>query len=251
MLKRRIIPTLLFKDFTLVKGINFNSWRRVGSIMQAVRIYSIREVDELVLLDISATNKNTKIDLELVNEVANECFMPLTFGGGINSLNDISNLLKAGADKVCINTSATNNLKFISDASKMFGSQCIVASVDYKVENNQKIIYSNSGLKKTNLNFEKYLKELEISGAGEILLTSIDKDGTMTGYDNDTIIKACNALTIPIIASGGAGEYENTLKLIQKCNISALAAASIYHFTKKTPIELKRYLSKNNIPVRL
>ena len=132
MLKKRIIPTLLFKNNKLVKGINFNSWRTVGSVMQSVRIYKMRKVDELILLDISATNLNKKIDLDLINEVANECFMPLTFGGGVKTIEDISNILKSGADKVCINTASINNLKFIKEACKIFGSQAIVISVDYK-----------------------------------------------------------------------------------------------------------------------
>ena len=129
MLKLRIIPTLLFNDLKLVKGVSFDSWRSVGSIMQSVRLYNIRKVDELIFLDISATNNKNKIDLELVNEVANECFMPLTFGGGIKTIDDISNLLKAGADKVCINSEATINLEFVKKACKIFGSQCIVISI--------------------------------------------------------------------------------------------------------------------------
>jgi len=145
MHKLRIIPTLLFKNLKLVKGINFKSWRTIGSIMQAVRIYNLRQVDELILLDVYATNNNKKVDLEMVNEIANECFMPLTFGGGINTIEDISNLLKTGADKVSINTSATKNLRFINKACKTFGGQSIVASVDYKKEGNDIIVYSNSG----------------------------------------------------------------------------------------------------------
>ena len=251
MLKKRIIPTLLFKNNKLVKGINFNSWRTVGSIMQAVRIYKMRKVDELILLDISATNLNKKIDLDLINEVANECFMPLTFGGGIKNLEDISNILKSGADKVCINTAATNNLKFIKDACRVFGSQAIIVSVDYKKNKNNLDIWSNSGQIKTNLIFEDYLKDLENIGVGEIILTSIDRDGTMTGYDIDTLKKINKFLNIPVIAAGGAGDFENMFDLLKTTNISALAAASIYHFTKKTPLDVKKYLKEKKIPVRL
>lgn len=251
MLKKRIIPTLLFKNNKLVKGINFNSWRTVGSIMQAVRIYKMRKVDELILLDISATNLNKKIDLDLINEVANECFMPLTFGGGIKNLEDISNILKSGADKVCINTAATNNLKFIKDACRVFGSQAIIVSVDYKKNKNNLDIWSNSGQIKTNLIIEDYLKNLENIGVGEIILTSIDRDGTMTGYDIDTLKKINKFLNIPVIAAGGAGDFENMFDLLKTTNISALAAASIYHFTKKTPLDVKKYLKEKKIPVRL
>ena len=251
MLKKRIIPTLLFKNNKLVKGINFNSWRTVGSIMQAVRIYKMRKVDELILLDISATNLNKKIDLDLINEVANECFMPLTFGGGIKNLEDISNILKSGADKVCINTAATNNLKFIKNACRVFGSQAIIVSVDYKKNKNNLDIWSNSGQIKTNLIIEDYLKNLENIGVGEIILTSIDRDGTMTGYDIDTLKKINKFLNIPVIAAGGAGDFENMFDLLKTTNISALAAASIYHFTKKNPLDVKKYLKEKKIPVRL
>ncbi len=251
MLKKRIIPTLLFNNLKLVKGINFKSWRTAGSIMQAVRIYNIREVDELILLDIAATNSKKKVDLELVNEIANECFMPLTFGGGINSIKDISDLLKAGADKVCINTAACENYNFIFEACKTFGNQAIVASVDYKSGKNENIIFSKSGTNKTNLKFNSHLLELQKIGVGEIILTSIDKDGTMDGYDINTLKLATSLLKIPIIASGGAGSFENMLKTIEEANVSAIAAASIYHFTKNTPLDVKKYLNKKNIPVRL
>lgn len=252
MLKKRIIPTLLFNNNKLVKGIKFNSWRTVGSIMQAVRVYRIRKVDELILLDISATDSNKSIDLELINEVAKECFMPLTFGGGIKNLDDISTILKAGADKVCINTSATKDIKFIENACKIFGSQAIVISVDYKTDKNNFIsVWSNSGKNKTNLSFINYLKDLESAGVGEIILTSIDRDGTMKGYDIGTLHMVNNLIRIPIIASGGAGKFNNMLDLLNKTNISALAAGSIYHFTKKTPLDVKKYLNDNKISVRI
>ncbi len=251
MLKLRIIPTLLFKNLKLIKGKKFDSWRTTQSIMTAVRVYNLRQVDELVLLDISATNLVEKIDLELVNEVSNECFMPLTFGGGITSIDDISSLLKAGADKVCINTAATKDLKFIKKACETFGSQSIVVSVDYKIINKKICIFSNSGTMKTDLEFEKYLIRLEESGVGEIILTSIDRDGTMTGYDIDTIKLASKTLKIPLIASGGAGDFENMLKLVKQANISGLAAASIYHFTVNTPLDVKKYLNKHNVPIRI
>jgi len=251
MLKLRIIPTLLFKNLKLVKGKKFNSWRTTQSIMTAVRIYNLRQVDELILLDISATNLGQKIDLELVNDVANECFMPLTFGGGISSTGDISDLLKAGADKVCINTAATIDLKFIGDACKEFGSQSIVVSVDYKIINDRIYIFSNSGENQTNLEFEKYLIQLERVGVGEIILTSIDRDGSMSGYDVETIKYASKLLNIPLIASGGAGEFDNMLKLVNETNVSALAAASIYHFTVKTPLDVKKFLINNNVSIRM
>ena len=172
--------------------------------------------------------------------------MPLTFGGGINSIKDISELLRAGADKVCINTAACENYDFIYKACKTFGNQAIVGSVDYKTEKNKNIIYSNSGTKKTNLVFKKHLLELQKIGVGEIIITSIDKDGTMNGYDINTLKIATTALKIPVIASGGAGSFENMFNTIEKTNVSALAAASIYHFTKHTPLDVKKYLNKKS-----
>ena len=243
MHKLRIIPTLLFKNLKLVKGIKFQSWRTVGSIMQAVRIYNIRQVDELIFLDVYATNNKNKVDLEMVNEIANECFMPLTFGGGINSIKDISNLLKAGADKVSINTAATENIKFITKACETFGGQSIVASVDYRKEGNKIIIYSKSGTHKTNLNFIDHLKKLEQAGVGELMLTSIDRDGTMEGYDKEILKLSTEVLKIPVIASGGAGEVDDMLETVNISKVSALAASSIYHFTKKTPLDVKKFFA--------
>jgi cyclase len=251
MLKLRIIPTLLFKNLKLVKGINFNSWRTVGSIIQAIKIYSIRNVDEIILLNISATNEKKKIDLQLVNDVANECYMPLTVGGGINSIEDISLLLKAGADKVSINTAAVENIDFIKKASNLFGSQCIVISIDYKIINNKIKLFSHSGTVEIKSTLEEHLLNVEKAGAGEIILTSIDRDGTMTGYDIETVKYVSGLVNIPIIASGGAGDFENITRLAKETGVSGLAAASIYHFTKKTPIDVKKHLLLNNLPIRI
>ena len=251
MLKKRIIPTLLYNNFKLVKGIKFHSWRTVGSIMQAVKIYNIREVDELILLDVFATNNNKKIDLDLVNEVANECFMPLTFGGGISTLDDIAKIIKTGADKVSINSIAIKDIEFVNKASKMFGSLCIVISIDYKIENGIPVIYSNSGNIKTQLNLGNYVKDLENAGAGEILLTCIDRDGVMEGYDIETIKKVCKISSLPIIASGGCGEENHAYTLVKETDVSAVGAASMYHFTHITPLDLKRYLGERKIPVRI
>tara|TARA_B100002019_G_scaffold287723_1_gene300166 strand:- start:2366 stop:3121 length:756 start_codon:yes stop_codon:yes gene_type:complete len=251
MLKTRIIPTLLFNDLKLVKGKKFNSWRTVGEVVQAARLYNIRKVDELILLDISATNNKYKIDLDLVNEVANECFMPLTFGGGINTMEDISNLFRAGADKVSINTAALKDLSFVKEACNLFGGQSIVISIDYRLINNEIVMFSNSGKVSSNINIFEYLKNIEQLGIGDILLTSIDMDGTMEGYDYKTIIKIAEKTRIPIIASGGAGKFEDILKLLKKADISGIAASSIYHFTGVTPVDLKKYLYSNNIPIRI
>lgn len=251
MLKFRIIPTILFNNLKLVKGVNFQSWRTVGSIMQAVKIYNLREVDELIILDISATNNKKKIDLDLIDEIANETFMPLTVGGGIKSIEDVSNLLEAGADKIAINSSSFNNDLFIKNLSKTFGKQCIVCSVDYRIIDKQIILFSNSGTIKKKIDLLDHVKKIEELGAGEIILTSIDLDGTMKGYDLETLSEVSNSVDIPVIASGGAGKLKDFSDVINNTNVSALAAASIFHFTNITPRDVKIYLDSENIPVRI
>tara|TARA_X000000950_G_scaffold275393_1_gene361681 strand:+ start:1263 stop:2018 length:756 start_codon:yes stop_codon:yes gene_type:complete len=251
MLKLRIIPTILFNNFKLIKGIGFDSWRTVGSIMQAVKIYNLREVDELIVLDISATNNKKKVDLDLINEIANETFMPLTVGGGIKSIEDVSNLLEAGADKVSINSSTFNNDSFIKEVSRTFGRQCIVCSVDYKIIDRKIVLFSNSGKIRQKIDFFDHIKKIEDLGAGEIILTSIELDGSMKGYDIETLSKASKNIEIPVIASGGAGKLDDFIDVAKKTDVSALAAASIYHFTNFTPRDVKIHLKSKNIPVRL
>lgn len=251
MLKIRIIPTLLWKDIGLVKGVSFDSWRRVGSILPAIKIYNMRQVDELILLDITATKEGHEPDFETINEVSSECFCPLTIGGGITKIEDIKNLLRAGADKICINTAAYHNPQLIQQAANMFGSQCIVVSIDAK--KNKKGDYecfSHCGLKNTQKNVIEWVKDVEKLGAGEIMITSIPQDGTMKGYDLNLIKKVTTNVKIPVIASGGAGNYLDLFKAISYGQASAVAAASIFHFTEQTPIEAKNFLSSKRIPVR-
>lgn len=251
MLKVRIIPTLLWKDLGLVKGVAFDSWRRVGTVMPAVKVYNTREVDELILVDIEATKSNREPDYQAIEELAAECFVPLTFGGGIHSIDQIRNILKAGADKVAINTAAYENPDLISKAAYQFGAQCVVASIDVRKQNSGAYeCYQSSGSKPTGRDVVAWAKELESLGAGEILLTSINLDGTMLGYDLDLIQRVTSAVRIPVIASGGCGNYEHMFKALES-GASAIAAASIFHFTEQTPLEAKRYLRDRNISVRL
>ncbi|MFA7314329.1 MAG: imidazole glycerol phosphate synthase cyclase subunit [Candidatus Magasanikbacteria bacterium] len=251
MLKLRIIPTLLFKNFTLVKGVRFNSWRRIGSVMQTVKVFNMREVDELAFLDISATIEGRTPDFELVDEIADECFMPLAVGGGIKSLEDVRKLLSVGADKVILGSVAVSNPQLISDIANNFGSQSVVVSVDVSKINGDYEVFINSGIKPTGIKPENLIKKMEEMGAGEILLTSIDRDGTMSGYDVDLIKKMSNITNIPLIASGGAGSYKDMLEITKEANVSALAAASIFYFTEQTPLEAKKYLKENGVNVRL
>lgn len=251
MQKTRIMPTLLYKDTTLVKGEGFDSWRRVGSLMQAVKVYNMREVDELVFLDITATDQGRGPDIALVDDFADDCFMPLCVGGGISTVEDVRNLLMAGADKIAINSAALQNPTIISDIAGKFGAQCVVASIDYKLENGNHMVYSHSGKTATGKNAFEWAKEAASLGAGEILLTSIERDGCMTGYDIEFIKKVSEAVGVPVIASGGAGNYEHMFEALDQGKASAIAAASIFHFTEQTPLAAKHYLKEKGIPVRV
>ncbi|MBC3899061.1 imidazole glycerol phosphate synthase subunit HisF [Acetobacterium malicum] len=251
MLKTRIIPTLLYKDVGLVKGVGFNSWRRVDTVIPAIRVYNMREVDELILLDITATEENREPDYEEICEFSESCFVPLTVGGGIKNVEQIRKVLRSGADKVTINTAAFEDLGMIKEASRIFGKQCIVVSIDAKKgEDGQYYCYSNSGKRNTGNLVSIWADQVEKSGAGEILITSIDKDGTMQGYDVELIRKVTEIVTIPVIASGGAGEYEDFYKAIRFGRADAVAAASIFHFTEQTPKNAREYLRSKGIPVR-
>jgi cyclase len=251
MLKVRIIPTLLWKEVGLVKGIGFDSWRRVGTVMPSIKVYNTRQVDELIVLDITATAEARTPDFDEINEFSAECFVPLTVGGGVRSIEDITKLLRSGADKVCINTAAYETPELIRDASRRFGSQCIVISIDaHRKENGAYECYSRSGSHPTGKEPALWAKEMERLGAGEILITSIERDGTMQGYDIDLIKNVTDSVNIPVIASGGAGNYAHMYDAISIGKASAVAAASIYHFTQQTPMEAKQYLSSHGIPVR-
>lgn len=252
MLKVRIIPTLLYKDVGLVKGIRFDSWRRVGSAMQAIKVYNMREVDELVFLDITATQEGRHPDFELVDELADECFMPMTVGGGVRTIDDVRRLLRVGADKVAINTSAVENTELVRQVAKRFGSQCAVVSIDARsTDGGNYEVYTYSGTHPTGINPSTLAQKVEEMGAGEILLTSIDRDGTMNGYDIELIRSVSNSVSIPVIASGGAGNYEHMFQARTHGRASAIAAASIFHFTEQTPLEAKHYLTERGVPVRL
>lgn len=252
MLKVRIMPTLLFKDYGLVKGVRFDSWRRVGSVMQAVKVYNLREVDELVFLDISATLEGRSPDFETVDEIADECFMPLTVGGGVRKVEEVRRLLEVGADKVAINTASVRNPDLIRLAAKEFGSQCIVVSIDVKHTANGKYeVFTHSGTETAEKDPITIARQVEALGAGEILLTSIDRDGTMAGYDIKVTQQVSESVSIPVIASGGAGNYEHMASVLIEGKACAIAAASIFHFTQQTPLEAKLFLREHGINVRL
>jgi imidazole glycerol-phosphate synthase subunit HisF len=251
MLKVRVIPTMLYKDVGLVKGIGFDSWRGTGSAMQAVKVYNMREVDELVLLDITATPKLQPPDFASVDDLADECFMPMTVGGGVRTLEHVRQLLMVGADKVSINTAAIENPELIRQVAERFGSQCVVVSIDYRKRNGAYEVFTHCGTKATGVDPLDLATRAVDLGAGEILLTSIDRDGTMEGYDIEATRRVSEAVSVPVIASGGAGSYEHMAEVLTEGKASDVAAASIFHFTQQTPLEAKQYLAAQGFHTRI
>ena len=251
MLKIRLIPTLLWKDFGLVKGVQFNISRRVGPVLPVVKIYNARDVDEIMLCDVGATSKNVEPNYALVKDVAMDCCVPLTVAGGISKLEHIENLLIAGADKVALNTSMYSNPLLLTEAAERFGSQCIMASIDAKRNGDRWICVSDSGTKIQTDEPCNWARQLADRGAGEILITSVDQDGTMNGYDLGLIDSVCDSVGIPVIASGGAAGAKHMLEVLRNSNVSALCAASIFHFTEITPLDIKKELLDFGIPVRI
>lgn len=252
MLKKRIIPCLLLKNGRCVKGINFSNHRDVGYPVTNAKIYDAQGADELIFLDITASKEKRDILLDIVAKTADECFMPLTVGGGIRTLEDIEKLLRAGADKVAINTIAVENPKFITWAARKYGKQCIVVSVDYKAnQKGENEVYTHSGMKSAFIHPLNWAKKVSELGAGEILLTSIDKEGTRSGYDINIIRKISDEVDIPVIASGGVGSLEDLKKGIKEGHASAVSLANIFHFTDQNVIKARNYLNTEGIAVRI
>jgi len=252
MLKKRIIPCLDINKGRVVKGINFINLIDAGDPAEQAKIYNDNGADEICFLDITASNENRDTILEVVKKTTVNCFIPLTVGGGVRSIKDISNLLLAGADKVSINTAAVENSKLITEAAKKFGSQCIVVAVDAKKTNDNKWeVFTHGGRKATGKDVLNFVKKMEKAGAGEILLTSMDRDGTQKGYDLDLTKKVSNSVNIPVIASGGVGSLEHLHQGFKIGKASAVLAASIFHFGKHSIIEAKQYLASKGIPVRI
>ncbi len=250
MLKVRVIPTLLWKQFGLVKGIGFDSWRRVGPVLPAISVYNQRDVDELVLLDIAAHRTQDDPDYESIADFAQACFIPLTVGGGITRADQVQSLLRAGADKICINTAAYARPSLVTDVATGHGAQCVVASLDVRSHDGGWTCYSHAGQVSTGRDAVDWARELEDRGAGELLVTSIERDGTMTGYDLALVESIVRAVQIPVIASGGAGTYQHMVDVVRQAGASAVAAASMFHFTEQTPAAAKLCLAAAGIPVR-
>lgn len=251
MLKVRVIPTLLWKQFGLVKGLGFDSWRRVGPVLPSIKVYNQREVDELILVDIIAHKSHEDPDFESIYDFCEDCFVPLTVGGGITRIDQVQRLLHAGADKVCVNTSLYERPEFVTEIANRYGVQCITASIDVrrKDEGNWGC-FSHAGQHFTGRDVVAWARELEGRGAGELLITSIERDGSMQGYDLQLIETVVRSVKIPVIASGGAGNCQHMVDAVVQAGASAVAAASIFHFTEQTPTEVKAALSNAGVPVR-
>lgn len=250
MLKKRIIPCLDIRDGRTVKGVNFVDIRDAGDAVELAKRYVQEGADELVFLDITATHEKRKTLSELVERISREINIPFTVGGGINSLEDVSVIIKAGADKVSINSSAVKHPELITAIAEQFGSQCVVVAVDTKLVNNEWIVYVNGGRIPTELKTMDWVKRAEQLGAGEILLTSMNHDGMKTGFAIELTRAVSEAVNIPVIASGGAGTMEHFREVFLQTKASAALAASIFHFGEIPIPELKNYLQTEKIPVR-
>ena len=251
MLKNRIIPCLDVKNGRVVKGINFVDLQDAGDPVEQAKIYSDGGADEICFLDITASNENRETIYDVIQRTSKNCFVPLTVGGGVRSVEDVNKLLNCGADKVSINTAAVKNSKVVEESSKKFGSQCIVVAIDAKKNGDKWEIFTHGGRNSTGVNAIEYAKTMENCGAGELLVTSMDRDGTQIGYDNELLSKISLIVNIPVIASGGVGNLDHLVDGIKIGKASAVLAASIFHYGTYTILDAKKYLNKNKIPVRM
>jgi cyclase len=248
MLRKRIIPIVLLDGFSVLKTINFKQRRNLGSPITVARTYNTRNVDELVLLDIDASKQGRAIDKFTIAEIAEDCFMPLTVGGGIKSIQDIQELLAKGADKISINSYALENPSFIKEASDIFGAQCIVVSIDVLENEDVFYIYSQGEINKS-LELVDWIKTLESLGAGELLINNVTRDGTMQGGSVKLAELVSNSVSIPVIYVGGISDPDDAV-LIARTNVSAIGIASIFHFTDFTPNDCNKALKLHGLPVR-
>jgi len=251
MLKIRVIPCLDVKDGRVVKGVNFVDLRDAGDPVEQAKIYDCEGADELCFLDITASSDNRDIIYDVVSRTSEACFMPLTVGGGVRDLDDIRKLLRAGADKVSINTAAVTRPEFVREAAEKFGSQCIVVAIDAKSAGSGSWgVFTHGGRISVGLDAVAWAKQMELYGAGEILLTSMDRDGTKAGFDIGLTRKVADAVSVPLIASGGVGSLEHMVDGVSKGHASAVLAASIFHFGEYSISETKEYMAAAGVPVR-
>ena len=251
MLKNRIIPCLDVDKGRVVKGINFISLRDAGDPVEQAKIYSNEGADEITFLDITATNEKRNAMIDIIEKTANHCLVPLTVGGGIKSLNDMKKFLSVGADKISVNSAAIKNPNLISEGANRFGNQCIVVAIDAKKIGKNWNVFINGGRINTKLDVFGWAKKVETLGAGEILLTSMDRDGTQKGFDVELTKRISEQVNIPVIASGGIGTLDHFSEGVKKGSASALLAASVFHFGKFSITQVKKHLISNGINVRM
>ena len=253
MLKTRIIPCLDVKDGRVVKGTNFINLRDAGDPVEIAKLYNDKGADELCFLDISASQENRNTTYEIVKKTAEQCFMPLTVGGGVRTDSEVEKLLNHGADKVSFNSAAVSNPSLIPLAANKFGSQCIVVAIDAKfsLSMNDWEVFTHGGTRPTGIKVAEFAKTMAENGAGEILLTSMDKDGVKDGYDIKLLKTITQLVGIPVIASGGAGKVEHFLEAVKDGGASALLAASVFHFNEISIFEVKEFLNKSYVPMRM
>ena len=250
MLKRRIIPKLLLREGRNVKGVRFENLRDVGHPVTNARIYDAQDADEILLLDILGTPESRKQLLGVIERLAAEIFTPLTVGGGVRAVDDVRQLLRAGADKVVINTAAVETPRLIHEAASRFGAQCIVASIDFRGEGGRARVFTHGARLRTEVEAVGHARRVAEAGAGEILLTSVDRDGTMQSYDLEVTRRAANAVGVPVIASGGAGTLQHLADALDDCLVSAVAVGSMFHFTDQSPIKARAFLRVHGVDVR-
>ena len=248
---KRIIPCLDVDKGRVVKGVNFLNIRDAGDPVEIAKRYDTEGADEITMLDITASHETRDTTYKTVESIASQVFIPLTVGGGVRKIEDIKKLLRSGADKVSINTSAVENPSFVKEAADKFGSQCIVVAIDAKKNGDKWEIFTHGGRKNSGLDALEYAKKMEDSGAGELLVTSMDRDGTQIGYDVELMSNIASNVNIPLIASGGVGNLDHLVDGIKLGNASAVLAASIYHYGKHSVKEAKEYLDTKGIPVRI
>ncbi len=241
---------MLFSRTGLVKSVRFDPGRRVGAAAPAISVYNLRQVDELIFLDVAARNDGRIPDLGLVDELADNCFVPFTVGGGIRNVEDVRALLQVGADKITVNSGFVERPELVQDIADAFGRQCVTVSLDARRTEAGHEVFSHCGRKATGLEPAALAAKAEDAGAGEILITSIDRDGTMEGYDVELISSVTRAVSVPVVASGGAGDYADMAQALE-AGASAVAASSIFHFTEMTPLGAKTYLRERGFPVRI
>jgi imidazole glycerol-phosphate synthase subunit HisF len=250
MLKKRLIPVLLLKNSRMVKGRQFHDYRDTGDPVSAAKIYNAQKADELMFLDIDASRDGRSTLLQVVEKVSKECFMPFTVGGGIRTVEDIRDLLHAGADKILINSAAVNDPSFVQRAANIFGRQCIVCGVDVRKENEKYRIYTYCGSKPTDLHLAQHIQKMEAMGTGEFMINSIDRDGMMNGYDGDLLKMVVSMTKRPVVACGGAGNFKHLFDAFDLYGVHAVACASLFHFGDNNPIRARAYLKNKGILVK-